>query len=77
MLLGEVPGDGEEANVLTISKKGKKEHLGNYRPLSFPSWPRKIMEYILISKHVKNKKTETVSLDLARSNCTCVIAALD
>lgn len=36
------------------------------------------MEYILISKHMKNKKTaETVSMDLARANCAWLIAALD
>ena len=55
--LGEVPNEWKKADILPISKKGKKEHLGNYRLVSFTSWPKKVMEYILISKHAQNKKT--------------------
>lgn len=46
-----------KAEVLPLYKKGKKEHLCNYRLVSFTSWPGKIMELILISKHAKNKTT--------------------
>lgn len=54
---GEVPSEQKKAGVLPVSEKGKREHPGNCRLVSFTSWPGKIMEYILISKQVKNKKT--------------------
>jgi len=55
--------------ILPVFKKGKKEHLGNYRLTSFTSWPGAVTKYILISKHMKNRTTETVSIYLARANC--------
>lgn len=55
--LGEVLSGREKPDVLSVSKKDKDEHQGNYRLHSFTSWPGKIMEYILISKHIKNKTT--------------------
>ncbi|CAM5084405.1 unnamed protein product [Natator depressus] len=56
---GEVPEDWKKANVVPIFKKGKKEDAGNYRPVSLPSVPRKIMEHVLkesILKHLEERK---------------------
>lgn len=55
--------------VLSVSKNDKEEHLGNCRLNSFILWPGKIMEYTLISKHIKRRQPETVCIDLARANC--------
>ncbi|CAM4525733.1 unnamed protein product [Caretta caretta] len=56
---GEVPDDWKKANVVPIFKKGKKEDLGNYRPISLTSVPGKIMEQVLkesILKHLEERK---------------------
>ncbi|CAM5082384.1 unnamed protein product [Natator depressus] len=56
---GEVPDDWKKANVVPIFKKGKKEHLGNYRPVSLTSVPGKIIEQVLresILKHLEERK---------------------
>ena len=36
--------DWRKSNVPPIFKKGKKEELGNYGPVSLTSLPRKVME---------------------------------
>ncbi|CAM4403626.1 unnamed protein product [Lepidochelys kempii] len=56
---GEVQDDWKKANVVPIFKKGKEEDLGNYRPVSLISVPRKIMEHVLkesILKHLEERK---------------------
>ncbi|GAB0204878.1 mitochondrial enolase superfamily member 1 [Grus japonensis] len=55
---GEVPVGWRKANVTPVFKKGKKEDLGNYRPVSLTSIPGKVMEQPIlgvISKHVEEK----------------------
>ncbi|KAK4825574.1 LOW QUALITY PROTEIN: hypothetical protein QYF61_000573 [Mycteria americana] len=58
-LTGEVPADWRLANVTPIYKKGQKEDLGNYRPVSLTSVPAKLMEQIILSaitRHVEDNQ---------------------
>ncbi|GAB0186181.1 mitochondrial enolase superfamily member 1 [Grus japonensis] len=48
-LTGEVPDDWRLANVMPIYKKGQKEDLGNYRPVSLTLVPGKILERFILS----------------------------
>ncbi|KAK4823319.1 hypothetical protein QYF61_000921 [Mycteria americana] len=58
-LTGEVPADWRLANVTPIFKKGRKEDLGNYRPVSLTSVLGKLTEQIILSaitRHVENNQ---------------------
>uniref|UniRef100_A0A8B9V0B7 Reverse transcriptase domain-containing protein n=1 Tax=Anas zonorhyncha TaxID=75864 RepID=A0A8B9V0B7_9AVES len=56
---GEVPEDWRIAIVTPVFKKGKKEDLGKYRPVSLTSVPGKVLEHLVldaISKQLEEKK---------------------
>ncbi|KFP64029.1 hypothetical protein N322_11995, partial [Cariama cristata] len=58
-LTGEVSVDWRLANVKPIYKKGQKEDLGNYSPVSLTSVPGKVMEQIILSaimRHVQDNQ---------------------
>ncbi|GAB0183988.1 mitochondrial enolase superfamily member 1 [Grus japonensis] len=53
----EVPVDWRLANVMPIYKKGQKEDLGNYRPVSLALVPGEVMEQIILSAITWNVRT--------------------
>ena len=46
--MGEVPEVWRIANVTSVFKKGKKEDLGNYRPVSMTSVSGKVVEKLVL-----------------------------
>ncbi|KAK4825843.1 hypothetical protein QYF61_003094 [Mycteria americana] len=63
-LSGEVPADWRLINVMSIYKKGQKEDLGNYRPVSLTLVPGQVMEQIILSaitQHVQDNQVIRLS----------------
>jgi len=59
LLTGEVPEDWRLANMTPIYKKGCKEDLGNYTPVSLTSVPGKIFKQIVLREiawHVQDNQ---------------------
>ncbi|KFV58883.1 hypothetical protein N341_00618, partial [Tyto alba] len=55
----EVPTDWKRENITPIFKKGKKEDMGNYRPVSLTTVPSNIIEQIHLKTklgHMENKE---------------------
>ena len=58
-LTGEVPVYWSLANVAPTYKKGRKEDLGNYRPVSLTTVPGKVMEQVILSaitQHIQDNQ---------------------
>ncbi|KAK4808459.1 hypothetical protein QYF61_005776 [Mycteria americana] len=74
-LTGEVPADWRLVNVTPILKKGRKEDLGNYRPVSLTSVPGKMMEQIILSaitQHVEDNQGIKPSQHRFRKGRSCL-----
>lgn len=55
---GEVPENWRRTNAMLTFKKGRKENLGSYRPISLSSIVGKVLEQLIleiISRHERQK----------------------
>ncbi|KFP34449.1 hypothetical protein N325_12668, partial [Colius striatus] len=59
-LIGQLPPDWKSANITPIYKKGWKDDLGNYRPVSLTSVPRKLMEQIILTSIMQHMQDNQV-----------------
>ncbi|KFP82887.1 hypothetical protein N311_00801, partial [Apaloderma vittatum] len=59
-LTGEVPADGKSANITPIYKNGRKDDLGNYRPVSLTSVPGKLVEQIILNSITQHTQDNQV-----------------
>ena len=57
--LGEVTNDWRKTTVAPIFKKGKKDNLGNYRPVSLISVSGKILEQVSLASGQMKEKVVT------------------
>jgi len=57
---GEVPEDWRKANVTPVFKKSKKEYPGNYRPVSLPSIPGKMMKQLILEVIIKQVEEKVI-----------------
>ncbi|KFV56420.1 hypothetical protein N341_11628, partial [Tyto alba] len=57
---GEVPTDRKRGNMTPVFKKGKKDHPGNYGPVSLTPVPSKIMEQILPETMLWHMENEVI-----------------
>ncbi|KAJ7417695.1 hypothetical protein WISP_63294 [Willisornis vidua] len=72
-LTAEVPDDWRLPSVIPNHKKGWKEDLGKYTPVSLASVPMKVMEQIILSViiwHIQdNQGSGSASTDLGKASC--------
>ncbi|KAK4828548.1 hypothetical protein QYF61_027517 [Mycteria americana] len=74
-LNGEVPVDWRLANVMPIYKKSRKEDPGNYRPVSLPLVPGKVMEQLILSaitQHIQDNHVIRPSQHGFRKGRSCL-----
>ena len=60
---GILPEDWKTANVVPIHKKGHKDDIENYRPVSLTSLAMKIFEKCIRSRIYANQKSRLLSMD--------------
>ena len=56
-----MPEDWRIANVILVLRKGKKEDLGNYRPVSLTSIPGKVMQQLVLDAICRQLEEKKVS----------------